>query len=184
MPWEKDKAHRSMLQGQAGVYAVASQLILRDHTPMFPAVDVGADIILSNGLRIQVKSARLTSGKYHGNGGNYKSGAYGFCVRRGEYRNNRWTAKSKTGYAGVADFFVLWGINENRFWIVPTSITNRTIWFGRRDEQNVSNNFSYTNKLKEDRIAQYENRWDLLDMNAAVETLIEGAAEAVAPREI
>lgn len=116
--------------------------------------------------------------------GNYLGGAYGFSVRRGEWKGAEAIyRKDKKGYSDVADFFVLWGIDENRFWIVPTSIKNRTIWFGKVSHPNNSNNFSHTNKLKEDRIAQYENRWDLLDMNAAVETLIEGAAETVVHKE-
>lgn len=151
---------------------------------MFPPVDVGADLIIDSGLRLQVKTAKLTypvAGRPPYN--NYLGGAYGFCVRRGAYENKHWNGKAKIGYADVADFFVLWGIDENRFWIVPTSIKNRVIWFGRLEHPNNSNNASYSNKRKLDRIAAYENRWDLLDVNQTVETLIESEPAQV-PKEI
>jgi hypothetical protein len=177
--------HRTMMQGQAGVYTVAAQLILRGYRPMFPAVDLGADIILENGLRLQIKTARLTFpvvGRTPHN--NYLGGAYGFGLRRGDWLSGerRWKVRARKGYAEVADFFVLWGIDENRFWVVPTTIKNRVIWFGRVDHPNNSNNKSYTNKRKLDRIAQYENRWDLLDVDQSAKEIVE-SADAV-PEEV
>lgn len=187
MAWKTGKAHNTILQGQAGVYAVASKLILYGFNPMFPAVDLGADIILDNGLRLQVKTARLTfpkCGRRNGYGGNYLGGAYGFSVRRGEWLGKtKGYGRSRKGYSEVADFFVLWGIEENRFWIVPTSIKNRTIWFGKFDHPNGSKNVSYTNTLKMNRVAQYENRWDLLDINGTVEEIVESSSTVSIEKE-
>lgn len=46
--------------GEAGQLRVMSELILRGHCPYRPVVDDhGVDILLSNGLRIQVKTVKL-----------------------------------------------------------------------------------------------------------------------------
>ncbi len=49
----------TQLQGQAGVWAVAAQLAIRGHIPIFPGVDYGWDLMIENGLRLQIKTARL-----------------------------------------------------------------------------------------------------------------------------
>lgn len=176
------------LKGQAGVYAVASQLCLLGHVPYFPAVDHGVDLVIENGLRLQVKVACLTYPDCGRSGrnqkGNYLGGAYGFNLRRGvwEKEGNRMSRKESRDYKGVADFFVLWGMDENRFWVVPTSIKNRVIWFGRVEHPNGSNNASYTDALKAKRIADMENRWDLLD-TGVVKELIESSAAVAHLRE-
>jgi hypothetical protein len=186
MTFKVNDTRRAILQGQAGVYAVASQLCLRGMNPMFPAMDDGVDIVISNGIRLQVKTSRLqhrnqfSPGNDGSRGGRiavYRTvGRYGFGLRRGEWlpAQKKYT-RVKKGYGQVADFFVLWGIDEDRFWIVPTSIKNRAIWFTALDYPNGSNNASYTDELKRQRNADYENRWDLLDVNKTVETLIESA---------
>lgn len=51
------KLPENLAQGQAGVYTVAAQLLLRGHNPCLPAVDIGADIVLDSGVKVQVKSA-------------------------------------------------------------------------------------------------------------------------------
>jgi hypothetical protein len=175
---------RGMLLGQAGVYAVASQLCLRGFVPHEPAVDYGVDLVLDNGIRLQVKVAHITyqqsslthnTGARGGKVGTYfQSGAYGFNLRRGVWdrSQNRWKRNESGTYHGVADFFILWGIDENRFWIVPTSVKNRVIWFGRAESVNGSNNFIYTDALKKRRQAEYENRWDLLDVNSTVDSIV------------
>ncbi len=172
------------LKGQAGVYAVASRLCLLGHVPFFPGVDQGVDLVIENGLRLQVKVASLTypqCGK--GPNKNYLGGAYGFNLRRGvwEKEGNRMSRKDSRRYDDVADFFVLWGMDENRFWIVPTSLKNRVIWFGRGDHPNGSNNVTYTSAIKQARCLQYENRWDLLDVNT-VKNLIESSVLVPAPK--
>ncbi len=186
MTFKHNDTKRTILQGQAGVYAVASQLCLRGMNPMFPAVDDGVDLMLSNGIRLQIKTARLIHPKLYvpGNTGSrggrqagYRhGGAYCFGLRRGEWLpKEKKYQRVKRGYGEVADFFVLWGIDEDRFWIVPTSIKNRQIWFTARDYPNTANNISYTEPLKQQRLADCENRWDLLDVNKTAETLIESA---------
>lgn len=121
------KAHASQLQGQAGVWSVAAQVAMRGHVPCFPGVDYGFDIVLDNGLRLQVKSSRL---KYHPA---YPDGAYAFSFRQSymALSKNRIRDRSNRDYSKVSDFFVLWGVDENRFWVIPCSHGKRSIWFGR-----------------------------------------------------
>lgn len=173
--WKKMSATRVILQGQAGVWQVASQLALREHTPLFPGADLGYDLQMENGLRLQVKTANLRIV----NGVNYPCGAYCFALRRGAWLTNekRYTRSSLRGYSDVADFFVLWGIDENRFFIVPTSFTGKAIWFGRRGFTSKSNNRSLLNKRTARRVAEYEDRWDLLDVDASTEQLVESAVQ-------
>lgn len=119
------------LQGQAGVWQVASQLALRGHIPLFPGVDYGYDLKLENGLRLQIKSSRLKF--FHRN---YPEGVYSV-----DFRQYRYSAKEKlvkervaSDYSQVADFFVIWGIDENRFWIIPiTAGYQRAMWLPKKD---------------------------------------------------
>ena len=172
------------LKGQAGVYAVASRLCLLGQVPYFPGVDHGVDLMIANGLRLQIKVACLTypqCGRSSRNRtGNYLGGAYGFNLRRGvwEKDGNRMSRTESRDYRDVADFFVLWGMDENRFWIVPTSIKNRVIWFGRAEHPNGSNNASYTSALRKSRCEQYEDRWDLLDLDSSAKQIVESVAPA------
>jgi hypothetical protein len=107
-------------QGQAGVYTVAAQLILRSINPSFPAIDRGADIITDWGTRIQVKSGFLRRGAY--------GGSYHFCLDSGQtlytsgqgYKKSARTHSRK--FSDECDFFVMWGIEGNRFWIIPAVV--------------------------------------------------------------
>jgi hypothetical protein len=106
-------------QGQAAVYQVASQLLMRGVNVSFPAIDDGVDLIVESGVRIQVKSTRLYNGHK-----NYPHGAYCFHF-------TRWTRSAHVKYlrgekvdrrlrfSDRSDVVVLWGVDQNRFWIVP-----------------------------------------------------------------
>jgi hypothetical protein len=104
----------NLLQGQAGVYQVASQLCLRGFNPHFPAVDIGADLVVDGGIRIQIKAAHLRLDKV------YPQGAYWFKLGRTaiRHRTQVWEAVNFTDFC---DFAVFWGIEQTRFWIVPAS---------------------------------------------------------------
>ena len=78
-------------------------------------------------------------------------------------------------YEGVADFFVLWGIDEDRFWIVPTGTKQSHIWFSRLGSVNRSGNAMRFLQISNQRTMEMESRWDLLDLNST-EVLIESAA--------
>jgi len=106
------KAPINLLQGMAGVYQVAAQLCLRGMNPHFPAVDIGADLVVDGGIRIQVKAAHLREG------GPYPDGAYWFKLGKMTIRQRRQTWVS-VSFPEICEFAVFWGIEENRFWIVP-----------------------------------------------------------------
>lgn len=171
------KAFWTHAQGQAGVYATASRLSLLGHTPYFPSVDYGVDLMLENGIRLQVKSAKLR------NHPGYQYGAYSFDIRKSYlvlnpgkiYRETR----SRT-YKGIVDFMVFWCIDENRFFVVPAAEVTKTVWVSargnylcRRKKQNHATN-----------IASYEEAWHLLDVDSTLSE-IESQQEIVeAGREI
>jgi hypothetical protein len=112
--------HRdSRVTGRAGEYAVAAQLLLRDVIPYWPAVDEGCDMITSTGCRLQVKCGRLmnSDGRY----GQH----YMFQLRRRNLvRKADFTMKriDLPTFSETCDFVIFWGIDQNRFWIVPPQI--------------------------------------------------------------
>lgn len=216
MKLEPKSSVRHLMLGQAGVHRVASELILRGHVPLFPDTDYGFDMELDNHLRIQIKTARLQKHRQ------FPSGVYRFSFRRdivggsrgpsGRLRYRRYLGSEPRNYAAVADFFILWGVNEDRFWIVPCSEKPRDLFIIGKDdvkhtpwldfeqikqmrdagmnncqiarEFNVSHTTirlafvrgdSKSNAKNGVRFAMTcESRWDLLDVNAAVEkTLVE-----------
>lgn len=107
---------KNLAHGQAGVYRVASELLLRGYTPCLPIVDIGADLMLQEGLRIQVKTASLRKSKP------YPNGAYWFKLGRTERVKNTQIFRTGRIFSEECDFVVLFGIDESRFWVVPTNL--------------------------------------------------------------
>jgi hypothetical protein len=180
-----------LMIGQAGVFRVASALLLKGHVPSFPSVDTGVDILLDNGLRIQVKSRNMQTTHP-----SYPLGFYNFSVKE----NNRDVVRDWTK---IVDFIVFWGINEDRYFIVPASeaVQNFTIspkdatkycvdvdamrvlrdkgmtyqeiaeQFGIND-MTVARNLAKRSKLNSPKgnrhLASYEDHWDLLNIAQAL----------------
>jgi hypothetical protein len=182
----------NLLQGQAGVYQVAAQLCLRGHNVFFPAVDIGADLLVDGGLRVQVKSTHL---KYSRAG--YKGGSYWFRLGQNTMTKGvrGWKAVNFTDFC---DIVVFWGIEQNRFWIAPAtaidghqclvlgptsaycdvdiSTVKRMQSDGLRQEdigealgtsqmtisRRVRGQFSTPIRTFRKTVEQYENRWDLI----------------------
>jgi hypothetical protein len=208
----KNMPIQAHLTGKAGEYRVMSELMLRGHHPAMPPIDNGADIILESGLRIQVKSSHLNRKKH----ASYPLGLYRFELMelgvRSKYQNmvRDWTKR--------CDYFVLWCINEDRFFIFPatkdrgvilitakvedraavidvsaakTMHANGVSMYRIAKEMGVSwptvkahltgerSNTRATTLIRE--IVQYENRWDLLDVNS-VKNLVE-SVDAVPAQE-
>lgn len=178
--------------GQAGCFRVASELLLHGHVPSVPSVDTGVDILLDNGIRIQVKSKHL--GRTHPN---YPEGVYHFSVKE----NNH--GSKKRDWTKCVDFLIFWGIDEDRFFIVPAAEAVQSFWIrpgGKtlrsldlgamrilRDkgmtyqeiaEQFGVNDMTVARNLKRPshgnspgsnrHLAAYEDRWDLLNLNAVL----------------
>jgi hypothetical protein len=102
--------------GQSAVYRVASELLLRGCNVYFPSVDIGADLIIDNGARIQVKSTRLVI-RTKRIQSTYIFQLHGYRLK-GEGTQKTWKKKSNH-FSEKCDFVVLYGQTEQRFWIVP-----------------------------------------------------------------
>ena len=115
------------MTGKAGEYAVASQLYLRMVPVMFPPLDLGADLIALSGCRIQVKSAHLcATEKMIDNCGR---GQYFFPLLRSKRRavtNSVAVMVDRSPFSQVCDVVVFWGIEENRFWVVPACLADKS----------------------------------------------------------
>lgn len=108
--------------GQAGVHAVAAQLLLHGISPCFPAVDIGADIVTADGIKVQVKSARIRHQKLHGKP-MHRYGAYWFKLStRIKVRAGFRITQERRIFSEECDFVVLWGVEDNKFWVVPAAL--------------------------------------------------------------
>ncbi len=111
-------AHQTHYLGKAGEYAVAAQLLIRGIPVSFPAVDDGADLQTGH-LRIQVKAARKIKIK--------QANSWGYHFNIGVHK---WNKETKKFYHGDArsrvDFYVFWGVDENRFWVCPSHLLAKT----------------------------------------------------------
>jgi hypothetical protein len=101
--------------GRAGELRVASELILRGFNPSLVLLDNGADIILENGTKIQVKTCGSLSKNNRCNKERYK-----FLLRRGD---------GKIKYTNECDYFILWCIDDNYFKVLPTEeAIKKSVW--------------------------------------------------------
>jgi hypothetical protein len=103
--------------GKAGEHAVASQILLRGLDVAFLQVGIGVDLIAENGCRIQVKCGHLTNTE-RGCGPHYT-----LLLRKGMIRSR--TSQEvvpRKPFAEVCDVVVYWGIEQNRFWILPPKL--------------------------------------------------------------
>ncbi len=99
--------------GKAGEFAVASQLLIRGIPVHFPAVDTGVDLIAGERIRIQIKSGH----KYEGRKGyTFAMSSLVPSAKTGTYRTKF------RDWSKATDFMIFWGIDENRFWIVPSHV--------------------------------------------------------------
>lgn len=111
----------TVMQGQAGVYRVASELLMRKFHVCFPAADGhGVDLVLESGVRIQVKSAHL--GTY---GPSSRQACYQFAFAKTKFASaSGKLRKELCSHSDKCDFVVLWGIDTDKFWIVPAALVD------------------------------------------------------------
>lgn len=124
--------------GLAGELRVMSELLLRGHNPAKSFLEEGADVILENGLRIEIKCGH----RCHSQTGMRESNNYLFSFRGGS-KKQRLTLKD-------SDFAILWLIDDGCFLIIPTDkITGNCVAIAK-----LSPRFKYIS---------YKENWTLLD---------------------
>ena len=101
--------------GKAGEYRVASELIMRGHAVFFPAIDLGADLLIENGIRIQVKSCHLVER-------NSQVAYFITPTYRIVHRDMKQVSLKDRKTSDECDFVIVWGIDENRFWVIPSEL--------------------------------------------------------------
>ncbi len=121
--------------GLAGEMRVMSELFLRGHNPAKSYLEEGADVVLENRLRIEVKSAH----KCHINRKRGNRTIYLFTLRGGHSNLQE------------CDFVICWCIDEDYFLIIPIADIPST--------QQVIGIDKLTSVSK---YAKYKNNWDLL----------------------
>jgi len=187
-----------MMIGQAMVYRVAAELLLRGHVPYIPSVDSGVDILLDNGLRIQVKARSLQAHPA------YPEGCYGFSTKENS-RKGKWGLR-KRDWSKICDFIIYVGIDEMRYFVVPSTRHNESFWIRPKGltrtcvsveamktmrakgmtyqaiaeelgitDMTVIRNLRKPSKLNSPggnrHLASFEDQWSLLDINRAVEEI-------------
>lgn len=196
------------LQGLAGVFAACSQLALRGHNPCFPGVDYGFDIVLDTGVRLQVKTSMLYMGHPA-----YPDGAYRFSIRENQpiRKGQILQRRPRRNWAGLIDFFVFWGVEENRFFVVPVSqMIAGTIYVRRRREAEfvIRTKVTELKKLgktniqiaaelgispkwvpwlthpakKSEKFLTFENNWAALDSDTVAQVAIESVETDILKR--
>jgi hypothetical protein len=179
----KNKNYLRILQGQAGNYRVASELLLRGYNVYFPAADTGVDILVEGCVRVQVKSAHLTRTNHSPDNwrAHYSSLAslYGFRLSGMRHMKGTRTVKATPrDFTKECDFLVLWGIEENRFWVIPSALITRrcTVVLGSIPERDLW-------RLRQDsnmqRMRNCEGKWDLIA--GSIATLTEATSEVAHP---
>jgi len=133
----------NQILGIAGELRVMSELLLRGFNPAKSYFDNGVDLILSDGIKIQVK----TSLKKTGNGkkttlGNNTSESYRFQMRKGN-------DKKKVLPKKYVDFVICWGIQDNVFWIIPAENIGELSTLS----------LSYPKKSDKNRLHRFYNKW-------------------------
>jgi hypothetical protein len=114
------KKIHSVALGQAGIHRVVSELIIRGFCPFSPAFDTeGVDVMLREGVRIQVKTTALH--QYSKD----KQPSYNFELRSTSWTGaNRKMLRTKRDFEKECDFIVLWGVDEDKLWVIPSRVLN------------------------------------------------------------
>lgn len=145
--------NESMRTGKAGELRVMSELLLRDFLPSLMLEISEADIILTNNIRIQVKSSHLNS--FLGDVNN----RYYFSFKSWK-RNKEGIRKQEKHKLENVDFIILWAIEENSFFIIPAEVVRKkksyVIGYTPFPKR------KYNSKYNRNWLMQYKNKWDSL----------------------
>ena len=133
--------------GKAGELRIASELLIRGHRASLSLVDSGIDMILDTGIKIQVKTARR----------------HVILCKDGKGRpryffNCQHQNKPRISSLKNADFLILWCVEDDEFFIIPTNIIEKktNIAISCLGGPNTSIGKKYL---------EYKNKWNLLQAN-------------------
>lgn len=119
--------------GLAGEFRVMAELLLRGHNPAKSYLEYGADIVLENGLRIEVKSARQYDKRF--------KKTYHFSIATGH-------SQKKVDNSHF-DFLVCWCADDDVFYILP--------------QKSVPSSAKFSLSISSDsKYFPYREAWDLL----------------------
>ena len=126
---------KSNVVGLAGEFRVMSELLLRGHNPAKSYLEDGADIILENGIKVEVKSAHRLPQK--------RARAYLFDLRRGHHHS--------TNNLGWCDYVICWCIDDNIFYVIPKEVIKPAVTLA-----------IYNSSKSKSKYAFYKEAWNLL----------------------
>lgn len=110
----------NLVVGEIGETRVLAKLLELGHIPYRPVVDDhGVDFMLSTGLKLQVKTARLTKRAHQ----NHMTYSYTLGIVN-TTRNRRGRVLRRKLYSEECDVLILHGLDENRFWICPAYLVD------------------------------------------------------------
>lgn len=139
---------KSQFTGIAGELRVMSELLLRGYNPAKSYLDGGVDLILENGLKIQVKTA-YPSGKdgvYH----------FGFMRKSTKVKDGKWVGK-EVANNDLVDFIICWAAGTDNFWTIPSGILRGKSGIGVKPMNQKVYKHPKVNKYE-----IYANNWNLL----------------------
>jgi hypothetical protein len=117
--------YNSLALGKAGEHRVIAELLAREIVPCVPVIDIACDLVTSEGVRLQVKSTRLVTKP------RYSQPVYWFNLAWHKTKGRRrrdGTKEYSSGprsFAKECDFVILWGCDQDRFWVVPSRLLDR-----------------------------------------------------------
>lgn len=149
------------LIGKAGELRVRSELLLKGLIPASFDQDVGTDIILENGKKLQVKTSLkpIYSKKDY-------SWRYSFSIRAQQFRSigdGKYKKRhTRQNYGGLADYFVFWLIEQDVFYIVPEGEVGSklSLVIATPDEKRLYKKHKI--KGSTSKYEKYKNNWEQL----------------------
>lgn len=153
---------KSHILGKAGELRIRSELLLRGFSPAVFDQDTGVDIILENGKRLQVKTSLkpIYSKKDY-------SWRYSFRVRALQLRPKVGTGLyekkfTKDSYAGKVDFFILWLIENDLFYIIPEGEVGKKLSLVIPTPNKLRKYKKHSWKGSESKYSKYLGNWEQL----------------------
>lgn len=147
--------------GMAGELRVRSELLLRGIGCGSFDFDNGTDIVLSNGIKIGVK----TASKPNKDKKNY-SWKYSFSIRIAQVRNageGKYEKKfMRRDYGGFVDYWVFWCVEDDMFFIIPNDKVGQKVSLvipASPENRIYERHKKYKSTSKYD---QYKNNWEQL----------------------